>query len=185
MGFGPVVLHQQWAVFSIWPEVCCQHRRGRALRAGQMSSHPHRLPAQRRSKCSRGKVSEQFNPPGSNWFTHVTMNGTLCADMGPVSISTPWVPDHDCTWLCAFPDEYATYAASKNRKPCGDIGERLQVKQDEFGRRLNAVPTGNLCRLQQAPATQHGTCTSEGTQTRTRTAHHHQPHPITSGQSDP
>ena len=132
-----------------------------------------------------GKVSEQFNPPGSNWFTHVTMNGTLCADMGPVSISTPWVPDHDCMWLCAFPDEYATYAASKNRKPCGDIGERLQVKQDEFGRRLNTVPAGNLCRLQQAPATQHGTCTSEGTQTRTRTAHHHQPHPLTSGQSDP
>ena len=132
-----------------------------------------------------GKVSEQFNPPGSNWFTHVTMNGTLCADMGPVSISTPWVPDHDCTWLCAFPDEHATHAASKNRKPCGDIGERLQAKQDEFGRRLNTVPAGNLCRLQQAPATQHGTCTSEGTQTRTRTAHHHQPHPLTSGQSDP
>jgi len=132
-----------------------------------------------------GKDSEQFNPPGSNWFTHVTMNGTLCADMGPVSISTLWVPDHDCIWLCAFPDECATHAASKNRKPCGDIGERLQAKQDEFGRRLNTVPAGNLCHLQQAPATQHGTCTSEGTQTRTRTAHHHQPHPLTSGQSDP
>ena len=151
-GFGPVALHQQWE----------EEEAGHCAQGKCQATH---IDCQRNDDQNTvdGKVSEQFNPPGSNWFTHVTMNGTLCADMGPVSISTPWVPDHDCTWLCAFPDEYATYAASKNRKPCGDIGERLQAKQDEFGRRLNTVPAGNLCRLQQAPATQYGTCTSEGT----------------------
>ena len=93
MGFGPVVLSctapAVGGILHLASGVLpAQKRPGIARRAKCQATH---IDCQRNDDQNivDGKVSEQFNPPGSNWFTHVTMNGTLCADMGPVSISTP------------------------------------------------------------------------------------------------